>query len=522
MTTTIGKIFELTVKKFPNKEALYDVRKNVRYTYKEWNEQVNRLANALVCEGVKKGDRVSTFMFNTEELGTAFLACAKIGAIFNPINFRLTPEEVAYILADATPKVVLFEKSLEPVVSAVANRFDQVAFWFIDEEKPEYAFCYQEKLSTASTEEIQVEVNENDIYAFIYTSGTTGRPKGVMHTHRNMVDQSMLCIAAQKVEAEDVGLVTAPMFHCAELHCAFLPRIQIGAKNVILHQFNPKAILSLIEKEKISRFFAAPTMWNMLLQEDLSQYDLSSLKQGLYGAAPMAPSLVHALHDSLGISLIQAYGMTEMGPAITFLSEYDQLRKAGSAGQAALNHDIRIVRTREDGPSEPDDLMPTGETGEIIVKGPCMMIGYFNREDATENALYKGWYHSGDIGYLDEDGFLFVNDRVDDMIISGGENIYPREVEDVLHAHPGVLDVAIVGQPDDRWGETVSAFVVKKDPNVTEQELDEFCKTSDSLANYKRPRKYVFCESLPRNASGKIQKFVLRKQLEELFTPKSS
>ena len=521
MTTTIGKIFELTVKKFPNKEALYDVRKNVRYTYKEWNEQVNRLANALLKEGVEKGDRVSTFMFNTEELGTAFFACAKIGAIFNPINFRLTPEEVAYILADATPKVVLFEKALEPVVSAIANRFDQIAFWFIDEEKPEYASSYQEKLGSASTDEVQVEVYENDIYAFIYTSGTTGRPKGVMHTHRNMVDQSLLCIAAQKVEAEDVGLVTAPMFHCAELHCAFLPRVQIGAKNVILHQFNPKAILGLIEQEKITKFFAAPTMWNMLLQENLSQYNLSSLKLGLYGAAPMAPSLVHALHDRLGISLIQAYGMTEMGPAITFLSEYDQLRKAGSAGQAALNHDIRIVRTREDGPSDPDDIMPTGETGEIIVKGPCMMIGYYNREEATANSKYKGWYHSGDIGYLDEDGFLFVNDRVDDMIISGGENIYPREVEDVLHAHPGVLDVAIVGQPDDRWGESVSAFVVKKDPNVTEQELDEFCKNSDSLANYKRPRKYIFCEALPRNASGKIQKFVLRKQLEELFTPKN-
>ena len=522
MTTTIGKIFDLTVKKFPNKEALYDVRKNVRYTYKEWNEQVNRLANALLKEGVKKGDRVSTFMFNTEELGTAFFACAKIGAIFNPINFRLTPEEVAFILADAAPKVVLFEKILEPVVAAIANRFDKIAFWFIDEDKPEYASSYQEKVASESTEDVQIEVNENDIYAFIYTSGTTGRPKGVMHIHRNMVDQSVLCAASGKLVTEDVGLVTAPMFHCAELHCAFLPRVHVGAKNVILHQFNPKAILPLIEKEKISRFFAAPTMWNMLLQEDLSQYDLSSLKHGFYGAAPMAPSLVHALHDRLGISLMQAYGMTEMGPAITFLSETDQLRKAGSAGQAALNHDIRIVRTREDGPSDPDDIVPVGETGEILVKGPCMMRGYYNREEATENAMYKGWYHSGDIGYLDEEGFLYVNDRVDDMIISGGENIYPREVEDVLHAHPGVLDVAIVGQPDDRWGETVTAFVVKKDPNVTEQELDEFCMNSDSLANYKRPRKYVFCEALPRNASGKIQKFILRKQLEELFAQGST
>ena len=290
------------------------------------------------------------------------------------------------------------------------------------------------------------------------------------------------------------------------------------ARNVILHQFNPKVILQLIQQEKITKFFAAPTMWNMLLQEDLSQYNTESLRLGLYGAAPMAPSLVHALHDHFFIGLVQAYGMTEMGPAITFLSQNDQLRKAGSAGQAALNHDIRVVRTREDGPSDPDDVVPVGETGEIIVKGPCMMLGYFNRDEATEKSMYKGWYHSGDIGYLDAEGFLYVNDRVDDMIISGGENIYPREVEDVLHAHDGVLDVAIVGQPDDRWGETVTAFVVKKNPLLTEQELDEYCKNSDSLANYKRPRKYVFCEALPRNASGKIQKFVLRKQLEELFT----
>jgi len=311
------------------------------------------------------------------------------------------------------------------------------------------------------------------------------------------------------------------MFHCAELHCAFLPRIHSGAKNVILHQFNPKTILNLIAQEKITKFFAAPTMWNMLLQEDLSQFDLSSLKLGLYGAAPMAPSLVRALHERLGIALIQAYGMTEMGPAISFLSEKDQLRKVGSAGQAALSHDIRIVRTREDGPSDPDDVVPTGDTGEIIVQGPCMMLGYYNRAEATEKALYKGWYHSGDIGYMDEDGYLYVNDRVDDMIISGGENIYPREVEDLLHGHPGVLDVAVVGQPDDRWGETVTAFVVKKDAAITEQELDEYCQNSDKLANYKRPRKYIFKEVLPRNASGKIQKFVLRKQLEEIFSPNS-
>jgi long-chain acyl-CoA synthetase len=518
MSTTIGRIFDLTVMKSPNKEALYDVRKDLHFTYSEWSDEVNRLANALIAEGVKKGDRVSTFMFNTEELGTAFFACAKIGAVFNPINFRLQAEEVAFILTDAAPKVVLFEKAVEPVIASIENRFPHTAFWFIDSETPEYAASYHGKVKAAESKVVEAEVNEDDLYAIMYTSGTTGRPKGVMHKHRSMVEQSLTVIGATKLGAGDVGLVTAPMFHCAELHCAFLPRIHAGGSNVILHQFHPKKVLELIDSEKITKFFAAPTMWNMILQENLSDYNIESLKLGLYGAAPMAPSLVHACHDRLGIKLVQAYGMTEMGPAITFLSEEDQLSKAGAAGQACLNHEIRIVKPNEDGPSDPDEIMPPGESGEIIVQGPCMMTGYFNREEASEKAMHKGWYHSGDIGYLDEDGYLWVKDRVDDMIISGGENIYPREVEDVLHAHEGVLDVAIVGQPDDRWGESVTAFVVKKDSGVTDEELDKWCKDSDSLANYKRPRKYVFVEELPRNASGKIQKFVLRKRMEDVLT----
>jgi long-chain acyl-CoA synthetase len=518
MGTTIGKIFDLTVMKFPNKEALYDVRKNVRFTYSQWNDEVNKLANALLAEGVKKGDRVSTFLFNTEELGTAFFACAKIGAVFNPINFRLLGEEVAYILNDAAPKVVLFEKMLEPVMASIEGRFPQIAFWFIDEEAPQYAASYHEKVAAAKSDPVEMPINENDLYAIMYTSGTTGRPKGVMHKHRSMVEQSLLAIGPTQLGAKDVGLVTAPMFHCAELHCAFLPRVHVGGSNVILHHFEPKKVLSLIQSEKVTKFFAAPTMWNMLLQENLADYKIDSLRLGLYGAAPMAPSLVHACHDKLGIKLVQAYGMTEMGPAITFLSEDDQLTKAGAAGQACLNHEIRIVRPNENGPSDPEDTLQPGESGEIIVQGSCMMLGYFNREEASEKAMHKGWYHSGDIGYLDDEGYLWVKDRVDDMIISGGENIYPREVEDVLHGHEGVLDVAIVGQPDDRWGESVTAFVVKKDANVTQEELDEWCKSSDSLANYKRPRKYVFVDALPRNASGKIQKFMLRKQMEELFS----
>ncbi|RFU69413.1 fatty acid--CoA ligase [Bacillus sp. V59.32b] len=519
MSTTIGKIFDLTVKKFPNKEALYDERRNVRYTYQEWNERVISLANALLADGVKKGDRVSTYLYNNEELATAFFACAKIGAVFNPINFRLMAEELAYILSDAQPSVVLFEEALESTVADVESRFPETAFWFIDEDTPSYAANYQEKMAAAPLRKLTDDIKETDLYAIMYTSGTTGRPKGVLHLHRDMVEQSMILINGCKNNSTDVGLITAPMFHCAELHCAFLPRVHVGAKNVILHQFNPRKVLELIEEEEITKFFAAPTMWNMLLQENLEEYNLKSLKLGLYRAAPMAPALVKACKEKLGIDLAQAYGMTEMGPAITVLSEEDQIRKAGSAGQACLNHEIIIARPREDGPSDPDDVMPPGENGEILVKGPCMMSGYFGREEATENALYKGWYHSGDIGYLDEEGYLWVKDRVDDMIISGGENVYPREVEDTLYEHAGVLDCAVLGQPDDHWGETVTAFIVAKNPDsVTEAELEEWCKNSKTLANYKRPRKYIFCNELPRNASGKIQKFLLRKQLEDMFS----
>lgn len=510
MYATLGKIFDQTVSKYPEKEAMVDLRKNMRWTYREWQLDVHRLANALKAAGVEKGDRVSTFLFNTDELATTLFACAKIGAIFNPINFRLKSEEVAYILNDASPKVVMFETQLAGVIAAISDQFPAVQFWIIDGETPEYAKSYQDQVVNAGTVLEEVEVDEKDTYAIMYTSGTTGRPKGVIHRHRDMAEQSLICTAVLKYTKDDVGLVIAPMFHCAELHCCIIPRVHAGASSVIMHQFNPSAALDVIETERVTVMFAVPTMWSMMAQQEGAAAKVSSLQRGLYGAAPMAPVLVKEVKDVLGIDLIQAYGQTEMGPAITFLAEDEQLIKAGSAGKAAYNHEIRIVRPNEDGPSEPDDILKPGEVGEIIVKGPCMMQGYFNRDEATEKALYKGWYHSSDLGYLDKDGYLYVADRVDDMIISGGENIYPREVEDVLHEHPSVNDVAVLGIPDEKWGETVLAFVVSKDPSLTEQELEDFCKNNDNLAGYKRPRSYRFVDELPRNASGKIQKFLLR------------
>ncbi|TWT02448.1 fatty acid--CoA ligase [Planomicrobium sp. CPCC 101079] len=510
MYTTIGSIFDQTVSKYPEKEALVDLRKNQRLTYREWKDKVHRTANALIEAGVEKGDRVSTYLFNTEELATSLFACAKIGAVFNPINFRLKSEEVAYILDDANPKVVIFETQLKEAIASICDQFPAIQFWVIDGQKLDYAKSYHELIEDSSTHLATIEVNEMDTYAIMYTSGTTGRPKGVIHRHRDMAEQSLICTAAIKYSKDDVGLVLAPMFHCAELHCCIIPRVHAGASSIIMHQFNPVDALEAIEKEKVTVMFAVPTMWSMMARQEGAGEKAKSLQRGLYGAAPMAPILVKEVKDVLGIDLIQAYGQTEMGPAITFLAEDEQLAKAGSAGKAAYNHEIRIVRPNDEGPSEPEDILGPGEVGEIIVKGPCMMKGYFNREKATEKALYKGWYHSSDLGYMDEEGYLYVADRVDDMIISGGENIYPREVEDVLHEHPAVDDVAVLGTPDEKWGESVLAFIVSKDSSLTAEELEEFCKNNNSLAGYKRPRSYRFVDELPRNASGKIQKFLLR------------
>jgi long-chain acyl-CoA synthetase len=514
MFMTVGRIFDLAVQSFPNKEALVEPSKGIRWTYKEWEEKVNKTANALLEAGVKKGDRVSVYLYNSSEFATVYFAAAKIGAVFNPINYRLKAKEVLYILSDAAPKVVLFEQAVASVINSIERDFPTTSFWYIDKDTPEYAVSYHEKVEEASSDFEEIEVEETDFCSMMYTSGTTGHPKGVLHRHREMTEHSTLCTYYLKYNRDSVGLVTAPMYHCGELHAGILPRVHVGAKNVILHQFDTRQVLNAIQEEEVTCFFAAPTMWNMLLQENLEEYKLDSMKIGIYGGAAMAPSLVKECKERLNIDLVQIYGMTEMGPVVSFLVEEDQLRKAGSAGKQCLNHEIRIVKPNEDGPSEPDDVLPPFEVGEIIMRGPCMMAGYHNREEATKKATYKGWYHSGDLGYMDNDGYLYVADRVDDMVISGGVNIYPREIEDFLHGHAGVLDVAVLGEPDELWGERVVAVIVKKDKNLTAQELDAYCKNSDALADYKRPRHYLFVDELPRNASGKLQKFVLRKMFE--------
>ncbi len=509
MYPTIGETLELTAKRHPDRDAIVYPYRGQRWTYDEFDARVNRLANALRDAGVAKGDRVATVLYNGSEIALTVYACAKIGAVFTPLNFRLSADEIEYIVDDAEATALVFEAATRDAVEAARSALSSVeTYLYVDEDVPDYALDFYALLESGDPERPDVDVAEDDVYAFIYTSGTTGRPKGVVHAHRDMIEHSLLCVAEMNITRHDVGLSILPLYHCAELHAMLFTRVHRGATNVIHHEFDPEAALEAIDDHDVTILFAAPTAWNALATaaEDAAA-DTSSLRIGLYGAAPMPERVLDDCMEHLCENYVQAYGMTEIGPCGVFQSPEDQLSKQGCAGLPALNHDLRIVEPGAD----PHATVDRGNVGEVLIAGPCTMREYWNRPEATADSLRdadgKEWYYTGDLGYRDDDGYLYVVDRKDDMIISGGENVYPTEVEDVLFSHPDVLEAAVVGEPDDEWGERVVAYVVG---DATADDLDQYLRESDALADFKRPREYYFVDELPKNPSGKVQKFKLR------------
>ncbi|WP_336325801.1 long-chain-fatty-acid--CoA ligase [Halovenus sp. HT40] len=509
MYPTLRETLEQTADKYPEKDALIYPRRDQRWSYEEFDTKANQLANALADRGIEKGDRVSTMLHNGTEIILTVFACAKLGAVFNPLNYRLPAGEIEYILNDAESSALLFEEATREAVANARDDLETVdEYLFIDEGGPDWTENFYDALSAGASHRPDTVVEEDDVYAFIYTSGTTGRPKGVVHEHRDMVEHNLICIGEGGIRRDDVGLSAFPLYHCAELHAALFPRIHVGATSVIHHDFDPVRALQTIDEHDVTLFFAAPTGWNGLLQAaDQVDVDVSSLRLGLYGAAPMPQEVLDGCLDVFDAGYLQAYGMTEIGPCGSFQYPEDQIDKQGSAGLPALNHDLRIIEPDGD----PTDEVEQGDIGEILFAGPCTMREYWNRPDATAESLREAdgqeWYYTGDLGYRDEDGYLFVVDRKDDMIITGGENVYPTDVEDVLYTHDGVVEAAVVGEPHEEWGEQVVAYVVG---DVTEAEIDEYLKESDKLADFKRPRSYNFVDELPKNPSGKVQKFKLR------------
>ncbi|ELY50364.1 long-chain-fatty-acid--CoA ligase [Natronolimnohabitans innermongolicus] len=518
---TLPETLSRTTQKYPDREAVVYPRKDVRLTYAEFDERVDRFANALRDRGVEPGDRVSLLLHNSAEFAVALFGLLRAGAVFNPINYRLAPSEVAYILDDSESTTLLFEAETRETVENGRDEFSTVEdYVYVDddvEDAPEYAAGFHDLLENADAGAPSVTVEPTDQYAIMYTSGTTGRPKGVVHSHRDATYHNMLYAGQMGLDFTDVGISAMPLYHNAELNCGLLARINLGAKTVILHDFDPRRTLEVVDEERATHLFVASRIWRQLLEtsRDLDSFDGASLELGVYGAAPMPPSLLEECIETFTEDYATAYGMTEMGPCATFILPFEVREHIESVGRAAPNHEVRIVEPTEDedpnDPVGPEDTVETGETGEIILQGPPMMEEYWNAPEKTADAIRDGWFFTGDAGYLDEDGYLFLVDRIDDMIISGGENIYPTDVENVLYRHDGVVEVAVIGEDDEDWGERVVAYVVP-DGELTANELDEFCRESDDLAAFKRPRGYEFRDELPRNPSGKIQKYRLREE----------
>lgn len=519
---TVPETLARTARKYPDREAIVYPRKAIRWTYQEFDARVNRFANALIDLGIETGDRVSLFMHNSAEFAVAVYAIGRAGAIINPVNYRLAEGELAYVLEDSASNVLLYEEETSETVRGALETESGLPverFIYVDDDgrdTPDRASGFHALSGKADATPPDVEVSSEDPFTVVYTSGTTGRPKGVVHSHEDTTYHSMLYNGQKSIDYRVVGVSAMPMYHVAELNCGLLPRANVGGTSVILHSFDPRRVLELVDSEEVTYLFVASRTWSTLLDEaDRMDFNGESLELGVYGAAPMPPSLLEDCMEMFTDRWATAYGMTEMGPNATFLLPFEVEEKLGSVGRPAPNHEVRIVEPTEeedpDDPVTPSDTLPTGATGEIILDGPPMMKEYWRLPDRTADVVRDGWFFTGDAGYLDEDTHLYLVDRIDDMILSGGENIYPTEVENVLYRHDAVAEVAIVGEDDDEFGERVAAYVVAS-ADVSAEELDVFCRESPDIADFKRPRKYYFLKELPKNPSGKIQKYKLREE----------
>ncbi|SOC46661.1 fatty-acyl-CoA synthase/long-chain acyl-CoA synthetase [Blastococcus aggregatus] len=472
-------------------------------TYRELDERVTRLARALQERGVGSGDRVAVLALNGMETWETYLAGVRLGAIVVPVNFRLVPDEVAYVLTDSGAVALVVDAALLPVAEKARQLAPSVTSTLVIGEE------YEAALAAAGDEPLDVAVDEADPAFLMYTSGTTGRPKGAVLTHRNLLMHAFSQLATLGSDPDDrVGVPGAPLFHIAGLAGGMLPLL-LGGTHIIIRSgaFDPAETLDLMEREKVSNIFLVPAMWAAVLAvPDLADRDLSSLRRISWGAAPASTTLLRGLIEAFPqAEVITAFGQTECSPVTCLLRGEDSVRKIGSIGTPILNVEVRVV-------DESMQDVPQGEVGEIVYRSPMVMKEYWNKPEATAEAFAGGWFHSGDLVRQDEDGYFYVVDRKKDMIISGGENIYCAEVEDVLAAHPKVGEVALIGVPDTKYGEAPLAVIAPRDPAdpPTSEELAAWCR--EKLARYKNPREYSIVGALPRNPSGKVLKTALRQE----------
>lgn len=503
MNLNVGFMLLRNVHEHPDKLAV--IFGDKRYTYKAFNERVNRLANALLNKGIIKGNKVAYLLHNCGEFAEISFALSKIGALSVPLNFRLKEDEIGYIVENSDSSLLFFGPEFEETIVRLLPRLRGVKKTIQVGGTSEY----EELLHFSSPPEPPVFVNEEDEHSIMYTSGTTGSPKGAVHTHKSRVWNSLNMLVDTGLRGSDVFAIATPLFHIAAGHTMLLSTIFIGGTVIILREFSLPEFFEIIQKEKVTAFFAVPTIFARILDHpNLRDYDLRSLRLLFTGGAVISVELKKKLMDAFPRATVDdLMGLTEGGPLTTFLPHRDAFRKPGSVGRAHFSQMVRVV-------NEKGEDVRGEEVGEIIVKGPAVMKGYYKNPEATAKALRDGWLYTGDLARVDEEGYQYLTVRRTDLIISGGENVYPAEVERILLLHPGVKDAAIIGVKDKEWGERVMAVVVPKEgEKTTEEEILSFCR--EKLGAYKRPRSVAFVDELPKNQLGKV----LYRELRNRFDP---
>ncbi|WP_088284804.1 acyl-CoA synthetase [Ideonella sp. A 288] len=510
---TLADLLHRTAARSPHATAI--VCGTVQWTWREFDAVATRLAAGLAREGVAAGDRVAVLARNSHAFAALRFALARLGAVLVPVNFMLNATEAAYILRHAGARLLAVDSGLAALgrdAAALDTRVERF-LWLPSEEpsEPVPGLLNFDTLAACTDALREPALQGGDLAQIVYTSGTESAPKGAMLTHDAVIGQYVSCIVDGEMAAGDRILHSLPLYHCAQLDCFLGPGVYLGAFNVITAKPTPDNLLPLIAKHRISAFFAPPTVWISLLRSPLfDSCDLGSLRKGYYGASIMPVAVLKEMAQRLPqIRLWNFYGQTEIAPLATVLKPEDQLRKAGSAGKPTLNVETRVV----------DDLMrdvAPGEVGEIVHRSPQLLQGYFNDPEKTAAAFEGGWFHSGDLATLDDEGYITVVDRKKDMIKSGGENVASREVEETIYRLPGVSEVAVVGLPHARWIEAVTAVVVAKPGHaLTEAEVIAHC--ASQMAHFKVPKGVVFVDALPKNPSGKLLKRELRQRFVSHF-----
>ncbi|WP_313428400.1 fatty acid--CoA ligase family protein [Siminovitchia terrae] len=495
-------------------EAAMKNRENTAYyfmdkqtTYEELNVSVNKFASGLAKAGIGRGDHVALLLGNSPHFIISLYGIMRVGATAIPINPTYTPSEIAYILKDGDVKAVIALDQMVPYIEKLRTAAPKIEHYIICEtgaQLTEGMETFSEVLHSGDSDFIPVPVNSEETAVILYTSGTTGKPKGAMLSHGNLYSNARDIRDYLKMDSKDTVITTLPMFHVFSLTVVLNAPLISGSALIIVPKFSPKEIFRVAQKYKATIFAGVPTMYNFLYQYPGSNPgDFSSMRLCISGGASMPVALLKNFEEKFDVVVSEGYGLSEASP-VTCFNPLDRPRKPGSIGTSIFNVENKVM-------DEFGNELPIGEVGELAVRGPNVMKGYYNMPEETSETIREGWLYTGDLARMDEEGYFYIVDRKKDLVIVGGYNVYPREVEEVLYKHPGVLEAAVIGVPDAEQGETVKAIIVPRDKQVDRAELHQFL--AERLASYKLPKFIEFLEELPKNSTGKIMKRDLKNRV---------